>query len=77
MFEAPFAAAIFRGLIIGALTGVVTTLTTWSQTSDTKTLIIAGATSAITTFLARSGIEGSYDQSRQSSHHVIASDVHA
>jgi hypothetical protein len=75
--SSPFTAALLRGLIIGVLTGVLTTLTTWSQTSDTKTLIIAGGTAAITTFLARSGLEGGYDTRRQSAGDVHASDVHA
>lgn len=75
--SSPLAAATLRGLIIGVLTGASTTLTTWSQTSDSKTLIIAGGTAFIATFLARSGLEGGYDQNRQAHNNVHESDVHA
>jgi hypothetical protein len=74
--SSPLTAAIFRGLLIAILTGASTTLTTWSQTSDSKTLIIAGGTAFITTFLVRSGLEGGYDQRRQSHNDVHNSDVH-
>jgi hypothetical protein len=74
--SSPLAAAMLRGLIIGVLTGASTVLTTWSQTSDAKTLIIAGGTAFIATFLARSGLEGTYDQNRQAHNEVHESDVH-
>ena len=74
--SSPFGAALIRGFVIAVLTGAATTLTTWSQTSDTKTLIIAGGTAFITTFLARSGLEGGYDQNRQAHNEVHPSDVH-
>ena len=70
-------AAIVRGLIIAIPTGLLTTLTTWSQTDDGKTLIIAGGTSFLSTFLLRSGLEGGYDHRRQSNGDVHESDVHA
>src|SRR5262245_9225580 len=61
MWSDQFKAAAARGLLIAVLTSLLTTLTTWSQTSGAKTLAIAGATSFISTFLARSGLEGMYD----------------
>jgi len=61
LFTAQFKVAVVRGLFVGAITGALTTLSTWSQTSDTKTLIIAGGTSFLSTFLARSGLEGTID----------------
>jgi len=70
-------AAIYRGLIIAIPTGILTTLTTWSQTDDAKTLVIAGATSFIGTFLARSGLEGAYDTKRDREGNVHAGDVGA
>jgi di/tricarboxylate transporter len=61
LFTAQFKVALVRGVVVGAITGALTTLSTWSQTSDTKTLIIAGGTSCLSTFLARSGLEGTID----------------
>jgi hypothetical protein len=70
-------AAIVRGLIIALPTGVLTTLTTWSQTDDAKTLAIAGTSSFLGTLLLRSGVEGSYDTWRHVKGEVHPSDVGA
>jgi hypothetical protein len=70
-------AAMVRGLVIAVPTAVLTTLTTWSQTDDGKTLLIAGATSFISTFLARSGLEGAYDTQRDRQGKVHPADVGA
>ncbi len=75
--SAQLKAAITRGLVIAVPTGLLTTLTTWSQTDDGKTLVIAGATSFIGTFLARSGLEGAYDTRRDQHGDVHAGDVGA
>jgi hypothetical protein len=77
VLSAQMKAAIVRGLVIAAPTAALTTLTTWSQTSDPKTLAIAGATSFLGTFLARSGLEGTYDTKRQHDGNVNAADVGA
>lgn len=68
-------AAIVRGIIISIPTGLLTTLTTWSQTDDVKTLVIAGCSSFLGTFLLRSGLEGGYDTKRQQDGDVQAGDV--
>jgi phosphoserine phosphatase len=68
-------AALVRGLIIAVPTGILTTLTTWSQTDDAKTLVIAGGTSLVGTFLARSGLEGAYDTKREREGNVHSGDV--
>jgi hypothetical protein len=70
-------AAIVRGLVIAIPTAILTLLTTWSTTSETKTLVIAAGTSFIGTFLARSGIEGLYDTNRNKTGDVHAGDVGA
>jgi hypothetical protein len=75
MWSEQMKVATIRGLIIAILTGLLTTLTTWSQSSDAKTLVIAGATAFISTFLARSGLEGMYDTNRDRAGDVHASDV--
>ncbi len=72
-----FKAAIVRGLVIAVPTALLTALTTWSQTDDAKTLIIAGCTSFLGTFLARSGLEGAYDTKRDREGNVQAGDVGA
>lgn len=77
MLSAQLKAAILRGLVIAVPTAALTTLTTWSQTGDAKTLAIAGATSFLGTFLARSGLEGSYDTKRQREGEVHTADVGA
>jgi hypothetical protein len=70
-------AAAVRGLIIAVPTALLTFLTTWSTTGDAKTLVIATGTSFIGTFLARSGLEGLYDQNRAKNGDVHSSDVGA
>jgi hypothetical protein len=70
-------AAMTRGLIIAVPTAILTFLTTWSTTSEMKTLVIATGTSFIGTFLARSGLEGLYDQNRAKTGDVHAGDVGA
>lgn len=77
MWSEQMKAAIGRGLIIAIPAGILTTLTTWSQTDEGKTVIIAGVTSLLTTFLARSGLEGLYDTNRANTGDVHASDVSA
>jgi hypothetical protein len=77
MWSPQLQAAIFRGLIIAIPAAILTTLTTWSQTNDAKTLAIAGLTSLLSTFLLRSGLEGLYDAKRQNDGDVHASDVGA
>jgi uncharacterized membrane protein YfcA len=77
MLSAQLKAAIVRGLVIAIPTALLTTLTTWSQTNDVKTIVIAGGTSLVGTFLARSGIEGLYDTKRQQDGDVRAADVGA
>jgi len=77
MLSEQLKAAIVRGLIIAFPIGVLTTLTTWSQSDDAKTLVIAGATSFLSTFLVRSGLEGSYDAKRQREDDVHPGDVGA
>jgi hypothetical protein len=77
MWSPQLQAAIFRGLIIAVPTAILTTLTTWSQTDDAKTLIIAGTTSLLSTFLLRSGLEGLYDTKRQNDGDVHPGDVGA
>jgi hypothetical protein len=61
LFTPQFKVALVRGVLVATITGALTTLSTWSQTSDSKTLIIAGGTSLLSTFLARSGLEGTID----------------
>lgn len=75
MWSDQFKAAAARGVVIAVLTALLTTLTTWSQTSDVKTLVIAGATSCISTFLVRSGLEGMYDTSRANKGETHPGDV--
>jgi hypothetical protein len=77
MLSAQLKAAILRGLVIAVPTAALTTLTTWSQTGDAKTLLIAGGTSFLGTFLARSGLEGGYDTKRQQEGDVHPADVGA
>jgi len=59
-----YEAAIARALVIAVPTGILTALTTWATTDDLKTILIAGGTAATTTFLARVGLEGSFDTRR-------------
>ena len=77
MLSEQLKAAMVRGLVIAVPTAILTTLTTWSQTDDGKTLIIAGATSFLSTFLARSGLEGAYDTQRDRAGNVHPGDVGA
>lgn len=77
MLSEQMKAAIGRGLIIAIPTAILTFLTTWSTTSDGKTLVIAAGTSLIGTFLARSGLEGLYDTRRANAGDVHPGDVGA
>lgn len=50
-------------------------LTTWSQTDDVKTIVIAAGTAALIALGFRGGIEGIFDTNRAANNDVRASDV--
>jgi hypothetical protein len=73
--SAQYNAAFVRALILAICTGLLTALTTWQTSDDGKTIIIAAGTAAITAFLARWGVEGTYDTNRAKNGDVKPGDV--
>ena len=72
-FKAAFVRAIWQAFLVGA----ATFLTTWSQTDDVKTLIIATLTPVVGFLATRFGVEGYYDTQRARTGAVHAGDVTA
>jgi hypothetical protein len=73
-------AALYRSLLVGLLTGVVTALTARQQSINGVNLswenaIIAGVISACTIILARGLGEGTYDANRAATGNMNAGDV--
>ena len=81
-----FKAALWRALIIGALSAISTALTTWGSLpthehgmlpEELKTLIVATGTAFLAPVLARFGGEGAYDTRRANAGDVRPGDVKA
>ncbi len=72
-----FKAAIVRAAWQCFLVGAATFLTTWSQTNDIKTLVIATLTPMIGYLATRVGVEGYYDTQRNRAGTVHPGDVTA
>lgn len=53
--------ALYRGLVSALITGGIVFLSTWSTTTDVRTLVIATGTAILTPFAARAGVEGYID----------------
>jgi len=61
----PWEVAAARALLTASLVGGLGFLAVWSQTDDTRTLIAAGLTPALTTLVTRLGVEGSVDSRKK------------
>ncbi|HEV3165648.1 MAG TPA: hypothetical protein VGZ22_16595 [Isosphaeraceae bacterium] len=75
--SAQYKSALFRGAILGLLTGVSTALATWATTSDLRTIIISAGTAFLAPLIVRAGGEGTFDSGRASRGDVRAGDVQA
>lgn len=70
-----FGAAFLRAILLGVLTGGVTTLTSRQQDMSWEDALIAGAIVLLTTIIARGGLEGSYDSHRAAEGNLNKGDV--
>jgi hypothetical protein len=68
-------AAFIRAALLSLLTGAVTTLTARQQEQSWEQALIAGAILALTTLIARAGLEGAYDTRRAVSGNMNEGDV--
>lgn len=69
--------ALMRGLFLAIITGVLAFLTAWERTDDLKAAAITGGVTACSAILARWGVEGGVDASRQRRGDIRPSDVQA
>ena len=60
-----WAVAFTRAFLAAVVAGATSFLTVWSQTSDEKTLIIAGLTPFLAVIATRFGLEGAVDSRRE------------
>lgn len=78
--SAVITAAFYRAVLIGLLTGAVTTLTARQQEINNQQLswenaLISGVITCATIILARGGLEGGYDANRAATGNLNQSDV--